>query len=101
MNTPTTLSRTTTVGPFSLRERGPVMIDAEPGLVIRVHAGCLWLPHDEAQCSIGIGAAEHFVIRRDGSLCAHGQCATEVELVWPGRAGVLPRTVDADIALAA
>jgi hypothetical protein len=100
MNTPFTLSRTMTAGRFSLCRRGPVTIDAEPGLVIRVLAGCLWLPHDEARCSVGIGAAEHFVVRRAGSLCAHGQRATEVELVWPVRVGVLPRTEDADVALA-
>lgn len=100
MNAPITLSRATTVGAFSLRERGPVTIDAEPGLVIRVHAGCLWLPHDELQCSVGVGAMEHFVVRRAGRLSAHGQRATEVELEWPALADARPR-VETAMAVAA
>jgi hypothetical protein len=101
MNTSPTLSRATAVGPFSLCAHGPVAIDAEPGLVIRVRAGCLWLPHDEAQCSVGIGATEHFVVRSAGRLIAHGQRATELELEWPALADVATRTARAEIALAA
>lgn len=77
------LTRATTAGRFSLIERGPVAIDAEPGLIIRVHAGCLWVPHHEEYCSVGVGAGEQFVVRQAGRLTTMATDSTQLELEWP------------------
>ncbi len=92
MNTPTTFNRHNTAGPFSLCEQGRVTIDAEVGLVIHVRNGCLWVPHEHAQCSVGVAAAQRFVVRSAGGMNAHGERATELELEWPLRADTTPRT---------
>lgn len=70
-------------GPFSIVVRGTFTIDAVAGLVIRVHAGCLWVPDDEAQCSVGVGPAEHFVVPRAGRLTVLAAARTQLELGWP------------------
>ncbi len=78
-------TRSTTEGPFSLREHGAISIDAEPGLVVRMHTGCLWVPHHEEHCSVGIGAGEQFTVRSSGRLTVLATSGTQAELVWPPR----------------
>jgi hypothetical protein len=71
-------------GPFSLFADRPLSIAAEAGLVIRVDAGCLWVPDAQEQCSVAVGEGESFVVRHAGPLTVHGGRGTQVELVWPG-----------------
>lgn len=78
-------SRSTTDGAFSLFEHGSISIDAEAGLVIRVHAGCLWVPHHEEHCSVGVGAGEQFTVQRTGRVTVLANRGTQVELQWPSR----------------
>ncbi len=78
-------TRSIAEGPFSLRDHGSIDIDAEPGLVVRVHAGCLWVPHHEEHCSVGIGAGEQFTVRSSGRLTVLATSGTQAELVWPPR----------------
>jgi hypothetical protein len=82
----TSLDRLTAEGRFSLLQDAGVRIDGERGLVIRVHAGCLWVPNCDAGCSIGIGAGEDFRVGSDGAITAYGSRGTQVELAWPQRA---------------
>ncbi len=78
-------TRVTTDGAFSLFEHGSIRIGAEAGLVIRVHAGCLWVPHHEEHCSVGVGAGEQFVVNRAGEVTVLASRGTHVELEWPSR----------------
>lgn len=41
------LTRSIAAGAFSLLADGAVDIEAEAGLVIRVNASCLWVPHSQ------------------------------------------------------
>lgn len=84
------LNRATSGGSFSVVEYGAVRIDAEPGLVIRVHGGCLWVPHHEDHCSVGVGAGEHFVVGHPGRLTTLASRGTQVELVWPTHTDAAP-----------
>jgi hypothetical protein len=81
------LTRSNVGGPFAVFERGALRIDAEAGTVIRVHAGCLWVPDDEEECSVGVGAGEQIRIRNAGLITTLAMRATQVELVWPEAAG--------------
>jgi hypothetical protein len=83
---------TTASGRFSLTQDGPIQIEADRGLVIHVHAGCLWVPDPAAQCSVGIAAGECLEIRHSGEWLAMGRRGTQVELVWPAHA--LPAGAD-------
>lgn len=76
-------TRSDTAGPFSLFEYGAIGIETEPGLVIRVHAGCIWVPNGDDHCSVGVGAGESFAVRGAGLLTALATPRTEVELEWP------------------
>jgi len=78
-----TLSRANVEGAFSLPAYGSISLDAEAGLVIRVRAGCLWVPHYEEHCSVGVGAGELFVVGRAGELTVLGSRGTQVEFEWP------------------
>ena len=80
------LSRATAGGRFSLTQDGPIQIDAASGLVIQVHAGCLWVPDPDEQCSVGVAAGECFEIRHAGELLAMGRRGTQAELVWQAHA---------------
>jgi len=77
------LTAATTEGVFSLFQHGPFSIRAEAGLVIRVNAGCLWVPDEEGHFSVGAGS--HFVVPRAGNLTVLSSRGTEVELEWPSR----------------
>ncbi len=79
----TTFSRANVEGAFSLPTYGSISLDAEAGLVIRVCAGCLWVPHHEEHCSVGVGAGEQFVVGRAGELTVLGSLGTQVEFEWP------------------
>jgi hypothetical protein len=79
-------SRATVGGRFSLSEDGPMRIEADSGLDIQVHAGCLWVPDPAKQCSVGVAAGECFEIRQSGELLAMGRRGTQVELLWPAHA---------------
>lgn len=79
------LTRARTAGTFSLPPQASIVVVAEPGLVIRVHSGCLWVPHHAEHCSIGVGAGERFVVDRAGTLTVLASGRTEVELEWPSR----------------
>jgi hypothetical protein len=79
------LTRNTIEGPFSLFKHGPFSIEAEPGLVIRVLAGCLWVPNHEEHCSVSVGAGEHLVARRAGELTILAAAGTQVRLDWPSQ----------------
>lgn len=83
-------ARSTVAGRFSLFENTPFDIDAETGLLIRVNAGCLWTPHPEESCSVGIGAGEQFVVRHVGRLTVFAMRGTEIELVWPSAKRSVP-----------
>jgi len=79
----TAFSRANVEGAFSLPAYGSISLDAEAGLVIRVRAGCLWVPHHEEHCSVGVGAGEQFVVGRAGELTVLGSRGTQVEFEWP------------------
>jgi len=81
----TTFSRANVEGSFSLSAYGLISLDAEAGLVIRVRAGCLWVPHQEEHCSVGVGAGEQFIVGRAGELTVLGSRGTQVEFEWPSR----------------
>jgi hypothetical protein len=85
-------SRATASGRFSLTQDGPILLEADSGLVIHVHAGRLWVPDPAQQCNVGVAAAECFEIRHAGELLAMGRRGTQVELVWPAHA--VPAGVD-------
>lgn len=85
------LTRSDSGGHLSIFERGALRIDAEAGTVIRVHAGCLWVPDDAEQGSVGVGAGEQIRIRRSGLITTLALRATQLELLWPA-------TSDADSA---
>jgi hypothetical protein len=70
-------------GPFTTSDHGPLPIIAEPGLVIHVRAGCLWVPHHEAHCSVGVGPGETFVVQQSGRITALATEGTEIEFDWP------------------
>lgn len=76
-------TRANAEGTFSLLEYGSIDIDAEAGLVIRVHAGCLWAPHHEEHCSVGVSAGEQFIVKRAGRVTVLADRGTQVELGWP------------------
>jgi hypothetical protein len=78
-------TRATAEGIFSVVTHGSIGIDAEPGLVIRVHAGCLWVPRRDEHGSVAIGAGEHFVVDRASKLKALASSRAQVELEWPER----------------
>ena len=80
---PIALDRDTAQGPFSFATHGPIGIDVEPGLRVRVLAGCLWLPDSAEQCSVGVGAGESFAPVDAGRIHAMARRGTQVELVWP------------------
>ncbi|WP_298829043.1 hypothetical protein [uncultured Piscinibacter sp.] len=80
------LTRANTGGRISVFERGALRIDAEAGAVIRVHAGCLWVPDPAEQCSVGVAAGEQICIGQSGSITTMAIRATQLELVWPERA---------------
>ncbi|MCW5634645.1 MAG: hypothetical protein KIT17_15025 [Rubrivivax sp.] len=70
-------------GRLSLIADGPVHIDAVPGLVVLVHAGCLWLPRPQAQGSVPLCAGEQAEWRGAGPLRFMAARGLEIELVWP------------------
>lgn len=80
---PPALDRATADGPFSLLHDAAVDIAGEPGLVIRVRSGCLWVPNCDEGCSVGVGPDEEYQVTRAGVFTAYGSHATEVELAWP------------------
>jgi len=77
------LTRDCVTGPLSLLGRVPVSIDAEAGLAIQVHSGCLWLPHHEDHHSVGVASDEVFVVQRAGTITALAERGTQVTLQWP------------------
>ena len=77
------LDRARVAGHFSLLHDGVLRIAAEPGLVLRVVAGCLWLPSEDAACSVGRMAGEQVTLARGGTLLASARRGTQIELVWP------------------
>jgi hypothetical protein len=77
------LSRANTVGALSNFDFGVLRIDAEVGMRILVHSGCLWVPHEEDHCSVGVSAGESFAVARAGVINAMSTRATQLELVWP------------------
>ena len=79
-------------GPFAAPGHGPLPIIAEPGLVINVRAGGLWVPHHEAHCSVGVGPAETFVVQQSGRITALATEGTEIELEWPPEISAASRT---------
>ena len=81
-------TRRTVGGPLSITVSGPIRIDAEPGLVVRVQSGCLWVPHAQEHCSVGVGPGEDFVVLHLGALTAMANERTQVELEWPAMADV-------------
>lgn len=86
------LGREIVSGPFSAPGHGPLPINAEPGLVIHVRAGCLWVPHHEAYCSVGVGPGETFVVQQSGRITALATEGTEIELEWPPEISAAART---------
>ena len=70
-------------GTFSLIADGPVSFNAEPGLVIRVHAGCLWIPGHQNAPAVAVAAGEQFVAPSAGRLTVRASRRTQVELEWP------------------
>ncbi len=77
------LARSIAAGAFSLLADGAMDIEAEAGLVIRVNAGCLWVPHFKEQYSVRIGAGESLVVRDTGDITVRGNRGTQIELFWP------------------
>jgi hypothetical protein len=86
------LGRDTVSGPFSTPGHGPLPIKAEPGLVIHVRAGCLWVPHHEDHCSVGVGPGEAFVVQQSGRITALATEGAEIELEWPPEVSAAART---------
>lgn len=84
------VTRTTADGHFSIVDFGTLVLDAEPGLVIRVHAGCMWVPQHREHCSVGVGPGEHFVVPSAGPLTVLATARTHVELAWPSLADARP-----------
>ena len=72
-------------GPSSAPGHDPLPIIAEPGLVIHVRAGCLWVPNHEAHFSVGVGVGpgETFVVQQSGRITALATEGTEIEFDWP------------------
>lgn len=80
---PPVLDRLTADGPLSLLHDAAVSIAGEPGLVIRVQSGCLWVPNCDEGCSVGVGAGEVHEVAGHGVFAAYGSRGTEIELAWP------------------
>ena len=81
-----TIDRESVVGRLSIVGDGPVRVVAEPGLAIRVHAGCLWVPDPAQQASVAVMAGESFTLRRGGSLLAMACHGVQIEAIWPSAA---------------
>lgn len=77
------LTRATIRGTFSLIGDDPVGIEAEAGLVIRVHAGRVQLPPREERPGVVVAAGEHVVVPCAGSLTVRASKRTQIELDWP------------------
>lgn len=78
-------ARPTAEGHFSIVDFGTLTIEAEPGLVIRVHAGCVWVPRHREHCSVDVAPGEQFVVAVAGPFTVLVIARTHVELVWPPR----------------
>jgi hypothetical protein len=78
------LDRATAAGPFSI-PYGTVRVAAEPGLVVKVHSGLLWVPNHEEHCSVGLGAGEQMAVGQAGVLNVLASRVTQVEFLWPAR----------------
>lgn len=77
------ITRATTAGVFSVLRHGAVDIDAEPGMIVRVHAGGVRVPHHAEQCSVGLGAGEQLVVERADRLTLLADAGAQIELLWP------------------
>jgi hypothetical protein len=79
----TTFDRASCSGRLSLLADGPLRIDAEPGLCIRVHDGCLWLPATGNAVGMVLSNGQHAELDRAGPTWAMAMRRSEIELDWP------------------
>lgn len=74
-------------GNFSVLDSSPFTVEAEPGLVIHVHAGRLWVQQDGAP-TLDVTAGERLVLPGAGSLSVRGAACTHIELQCAGAAAL-------------
>lgn len=82
-----TLDVQTLAGPFSLIGRGPVKVQAVPGLVVHVRSGALAIrrPYDAREYYVRTGNC--FVAERTGTMVLEPLGRAELSLDWPEEDG--------------
>lgn len=77
------LTRAQIAGRLSIFGRSAVTVEAERGLVVRVHQGHLWIgqAHDTAYRQVRAG--ESYAVEHDGELVLRADTRSELEVAWP------------------
>jgi len=78
-----TLNARTLGGPFSLIGRGPVKVQALPGLVVQVRSGALAIRRAHDLREYFVRAGNRFVAERTGELVLEPLGRAELRLEWP------------------
>lgn len=82
-----TLSYETLAGPFSLIGRGPVTVQARPGLVVQVRAGALAIRRAYDPREYFVRAGSRFVAECAGDMVLEALGRAELRLDWPEENG--------------
>jgi len=90
------LKREQISGCLSFVDCGPLAIDAQHGLWLRVRSGLLWVAQGGDGPRRPLREGEHFFAARDGRLLVRAIPRTEIEIDWPPLvAKRLPRGLEA------
>lgn len=88
-------------GRLSLIENGPLAIDAQQGLWLRVRSGFAWVRCDGDGSSHPLRVGDHFFAERDGRLSICAAPRSEIEIEWPIVAAQHPSRRPSPVSLAA
>ena len=88
-------------GRLSLVEGGPLAIDAQPGLWLRVRSGFVWADYDGDSSRRPLREGDHFFAERDGRLWICAVPRSEIEIEWPIVAAQHPSRRPSPVSLAA
>lgn len=88
-------------GRLSLVEGGPLAIDAQQGLWLRVRNGFVWVDCDGDGSRRPLREGEHLFAERDGRLWICAVPRSEIEIEWPIVAAQQPSSRPARNSLAA
>lgn len=88
-------------GRLSLVEGGPLAIDAQPGLWLRVRSGFVWADYGGDGSRRPLREGDHFFAERDGRLWICAVPRSEIEIEWPIVAAQQPSPRPARDSLAA